>query len=55
MIQLPDGVAAGAGVEVTPGSFARTTIVGAEGPDLVAGPLRPVAPPRAAFAEVAAG
>ena len=55
VIQLPDGVAAGAGVEVTPGSFARTTIVGAEGPDLVAGPLRPVAPPRAAFAEVAAG
>ena len=29
-----------------PGTFAVTTIVGAEGPDLVAGPLRPVGSPR---------
>jgi ribosomal protein S12 methylthiotransferase len=31
---------------VEPGTFAVTTIVGAEGPDLVAGPLAPVEPPR---------
>ncbi len=31
---------------IEPGTFARTTIVSAEGPDLVAGPLRPVEAPR---------
>ena len=33
-----------------PGTFAMTTTVGAEGPDLVAGPLRAVAAPRSATA-----
>jgi ribosomal protein S12 methylthiotransferase len=44
VIHLPGGTSA------PPGTFAEATIVGAEGPDLVAGPLRPVPAPRGATA-----
>lgn len=40
VVQVPDGGA------VPLGGFATTEIVGAEGPDLIAGPLTPVGPPR---------
>jgi len=58
VIQLPGsagtgGRGAAGGAQATgPGDFARATIVGATGPDLVAGPLEPAAPPRATVAGV---